>query len=198
MTFSRFVGRALLASFFINEGVKAVTKPNDQVEAAAPIADRVVPLAQKVAPASYAGYIPQETKTLVQATGAAQVIGGLAFATGIGRRFGATLLAASMLPHVAAAATAKAETTEEARGNRAKLLRNLSLLGATVLAAQDTEGNPSLGWRAGRVSRQISHDAQKQARSISKDATRLKKQAEKELKKAQKKTQKQISSVVSN
>lgn len=194
MSLIRFAGRAMLASYFVTEGIKAVTKPDEQVEAAEPIARRVVPLAQKAAPAQYAAYVPQETRTLVQATGVAQVLGGLAFAFGFGRRVGATALAASMLPHVAASVTSKADNSEERRANRAKLMRNVALLGATLLAANDTEGQPSLGWRASNASRRLARSADKQGKAISKDAEKLNRKAKKELKKARK----QIESAVSH
>ncbi|MCT1459416.1 DoxX family protein [Aestuariimicrobium sp. p3-SID1156] len=194
MSLIRFAGRAMLASYFVTEGIKAVTKPDEQVEAAEPIARRVVPLAQKAAPAQYAAYVPQETRTLVQATGVAQVLGGLAFAFGFGRRAGATALAASMLPHVGASVTSKATNSEERRANRAKLMRNVALLGATLLAANDTEGQPSLGWRASNASRRLARSADKQGKAISKDAEKLNRKAKKELKKARK----QIGSAVSH
>lgn len=194
MSLIRFAGRAMLASYFVSEGVKAVTKPDDHVDAADPIAQRVVPLAQKAAPAQYAAYVPQETRTLVQATGAAQVLGGLAFAFGMGRRVGATTLAATMVPHVVASAMAKPASLDEKRHKRSILMRNVALLGATLLASQDTEGQPSLGWRASNASRRIGKAADKQSRALSKDAEKLNRKAKKELKKARK----QIGSAVSN
>lgn len=182
MSLLRFVGRAALASYFMYEGVKAVTKPEDQIEAAEPIAQRVLPLAQKAVPASVAPYLPEQTKTLVQISGATQVVGGLAFATGWGRRFGASLLAITQVAHVVASVRQLPHGDKAAQ--RSVLLRNVALLGAAVLAAQDTQGKPGLGWRAEDANKRISKAADKKARSISKDAERLSRKAKKELKKA--------------
>lgn len=184
MSLLRFVGRSALASFFVYEGIKAVTKPGEQIEAAEPIAQRVVPLAQKAVPASFSPYVPEQTKTLVQISGAAQVVGGLAFATGWGRRLGAALLAVTQLGHVAASVSQLNDGDKSAR--RSVLLRNVALFGAAVLAAQDTQGKPGLGWRAEDANKRISKAADRKARSISKDAERLSRRAKRELKIAKK------------
>lgn len=187
MSLLRFVGRAALASFFVNEGVKAVTRPEERVEAADPIAQRIVPLAQKAAPASMAPYLPEQTRTLVQISGAAQVVGGLAFATGWGRRFGATLLALTSVPHVVASVQqALAAGPDEKDTARSVLLRNVSLLGATVLASRDTEGKPGLGWRAEATSKRVARVADRKAKAISKDAEKLSRKARRELRQARK------------
>lgn len=184
MSLLRFVGRAALASYFVYEGVKAVTKPEEQVEAAEPIAQRVVPLAQKAVPASVAPYLPEQTRTLVQLSGATQVVGGLAFASGFGRRLGAGLLALTQVSHVIA--SARQLNADDKSAARSKLVRNVALLGATVLAAQDTQGKPSLGWRAEDAGTRISKAADKKARAISKDAHKLSRRAKKELRNAKK------------
>ncbi|MGD8213532.1 DoxX family protein [Aestuariimicrobium sp. Y1814] len=192
MSLLRFVGRAALASYFVYEGVKAVTKPEQQVEAADPIAQRVVPLAQKAVPASVAPYLPEQTKTLVQLSGATQVVGGLAFATGVARRLGAGLLALTQLGHVVA--SVRGLNSDEKSAGRAKLLRNVALFGATLLAAQDTQGKPSLGWRAEDATTRLSRAADKKAKAISKDASKLSRKAKKELRQAKKQLESGLSS----
>ena len=184
MSLLRFFGRSALASYFVYEGIKAVTKPEEQIEAAEPIAQRVVPLAQKAVPASVASYVPEQTKTLVQISGATQVIGGLAFATGWGRRLGAGLMALTQVSHVIASVRQLNDGDKSA--GRSVLLRNVALLGAAVLAAKDTQGKPGLGWRAEDANKRISKAADRKARSISKDAERLSRKAKKELRHAKK------------
>ena len=157
------------------------------LEAAEAIAKKVVPLAQKAAPAQFAPYVPEQTKTLVQISGATQILGGLAFATGIGRRLGAGLLALTAIPHVIVAAKAAfAAAPDDKSSTRSILLRNIALLGATVLAANDTEGKPGLGWRAEDTSKRISKTVDKKTRAISKDAEKLSRKAHKELRGARK------------
>src|SRR5665811_2174009 len=113
MSLLRFAGRTMLASFFVVQGAKAVINPEPLVADADPFARAFVPLAQKVAPPSVAGYLPEDTKTLVRITGAAQIVGGLMLATGIGRRLGAGVLGLSMVPHVIASRPTKNSTAEE-------------------------------------------------------------------------------------
>ena len=149
MTLFHAASRTMLASYFVSSGIKAVRHPELLVPAAEPVADRMVPLAKKYAPAQVAGYVPEDTKTLVRVNGAAQVLGGLALATGKGRRLGAVVLAASLVPSTLARHPFWTRTTtEEKAQDRAHFVKNVSLLGGVLLAATDTEGKPSLAWRA--------------------------------------------------
>ena len=102
MTLLRAGARTMLASYFIVSGVKAVRNPDPLVPAAEPVADRVVPLVKKYAPQQIVTAIPEDTVNLVRANGAAQILGGLALASGKGRRLGALLLAGSLLPSTVA------------------------------------------------------------------------------------------------
>src|SRR4051794_21229485 len=102
MTLLRAASRTMLASYFVTSGYKAVRHPDLLVEAAEPVADRVVPVVKKYAPAQVAGFVPEDTKMLVRLNGAAQVVGGLALATGKGRRLGAVVLAATLVPSTVA------------------------------------------------------------------------------------------------
>lgn len=183
MNLLRAAARTMLASYFIVNGVKALREPEPLVEAAEPIAKRFVPLVQKAAPTEVAGYIPDDTRTLVQINGALQIVGGLSLATGLGRRFGSGLLALSMIPHVLASNPLKAGADKAAA--QSQLVKNIALLGGVVLAAQDTEGRPGLVWRAGheaerlgrgaaRTKDQIARDAQRTARQLTREARHAK------------------------
>jgi len=187
MSLLRFAARTMLASHFISQGVKSITSPEEQAEAAQPLAEQAVPLAQRAIPASYAGYIPEETATLVRINGGVQVAGGALFALGLGRRLGASMLVASQIPHVITAALqAKSARGEDAAPARSILLRNAAFLGATILASQDTEGQPSLGWRAEHAGKQISRSAQKQSRKTQRELEKARKNAKKQAKAAKK------------
>ena len=89
MTLLRAAARTMLASYFVASGVKALRDPDSLVPAAEPLVDKIVPLAKQYAPDQVAGCIPEDTATLVRVNGALQVVGGLALATGKGRRLGA-------------------------------------------------------------------------------------------------------------
>lgn len=184
----------MLASFFVINGVKTVLKPEPLLADAEPIVEKVVPLAQRVAPPSVAGYIPEDTQTLVRLTGAAQVLGGLSLATGLGRQMGAAILAASMVPHVIASRPSKNATADERATSRSIMLRNIALLGAAVIASQDTEGKPSLAWRANDAGHRLAGSVDKQKKALAKDAGKLNKAARKQAKDARK----QIESTFSN
>lgn len=191
MNLTRATGRSMLASFFVVNGAKAAAKPDALVADAEPIARKAVPLLQRVAPPSVANYIPEDTRTLVRATGAAQVLGGLGLATGMGRRLSATLLSASMVPHVMASRPAKGASAEERTAARSVMLRNVALLGAALIASQDTQGRPSLGYRANKQAHAISKAAAKEKKDLEKQAKALtspsnKRTAKKQAKKARK------------
>jgi len=98
MTVVRALARPLLSTIFVVQGAKAIRDPEPHVAKAQPVADRFVPLIQKVAPPQVGDRIPESTANLVRLNGAAQVIGGLALASGKGRRLGAVLLAGSLVP----------------------------------------------------------------------------------------------------
>jgi len=172
MSLLRFAGRTMLASFFVVQGAKAVMNPEPLVADADPFAKAFVPLAQKVAPASVAGYVPEDTKTLVRITGVAQVVGGLMLATGIGRRLGAGVLGLSMIPHVMASRSAKGSTTEEREIAKSQLLRNVALLGGAILASLDTQGRPSLAWLADDRRQRLAGDAERTAKHLTGSAKR--------------------------
>ncbi len=179
MTLLRAVGRTMLASFFVVNGAKAIAKPGAYAAEAETVADTVVPLAKKLAPAAVGEYIPSDTATLVRVSGAAQVVGGLSLATGVGRRLGAGLLALSQVPHVISSLTAKPTSSQAKAEQRSVLVRNIALLGATMIAAGDTEGKPGLTYRAGMVQRQLSASADRQAKKLTKQTKKAAKSAKK-------------------
>lgn len=170
----------MLASFFVVNGFKSARKPDQFVADAEPIAQKFVPLAQKVAPPTVSNYIPEDTKTLVRYTGIAQVIGGLGLATGIGRRGCSALLAATMIPHVLASRAPQGATAEQRTASRSVALRNVALLGAALIASRDTEGHPSIGWRAEREQQRLSRAASQQRRHLKKQQKHARKAIDKQ------------------
>lgn len=188
MNLVRGIGRLLLGGFFIVQGAKAVKDPAQFAPAAEPIAQRFVPLAQRTLPPEASAYVPEDPDTLVRLNGAASVLGGLGMATGISRRGGAYLAAASMLPHVLAA-DPRGASKEERSTQLGLLLRNLALLGAALVVSQDTAGQPSLAWRANDSRKRIAREADRTAkfvaqqtgntgRALAKDIKRYKREAQ--------------------
>ena len=92
----------------------------------------------------------------------------------------AALLALTSVPHVIASVKNPADATDsEKRAGRSILLRNVALLGATVLAAQDTQGKPGLTWRAEDTSHRIGRAAEKKAKALSRDAEKASRNGQK-------------------
>ncbi|HRA74969.1 MAG TPA: DoxX family protein [Propionicimonas sp.] len=147
MSLLRFVARSMLASYFVLNGVKAFRDPESQVAAAEPIVDKLMPLATSALPRQVSVYLPEDATGFVKCTGAAQVIGGVSLATGLFRRLGAGVLAATMVPHVIASNPLGVGPADREQA-RAQLAKNVALLGGVLLAALDTEGKPGLKWRA--------------------------------------------------
>jgi len=163
----------MLASYFVAAGIKAIRDPESLVPAAEPLVDRVVPLVKEYAPEQVAGYVPENTVTLVRINGIAQLVGGAALATGKGRRLGALLLAGSLIPStIAKHPFWTVQDPEERAQDRTHFLKNVSLLGGVLLASQDTEGKPSLAWRAQRGGESIAKETRRASKKLSKSTSK--------------------------
>jgi uncharacterized membrane protein YphA (DoxX/SURF4 family) len=147
MTISRRLARPMLASMFVAGGLDALRNPESKVKAA----DAVVGPLTEIVPS-----LPDNTETFVRVNGAIQVGAGVLLAVGKFRRLAALALIGSIIPTTYAGHRFWDETDE---GNRAQqrihFFKNLGLLGGLILEAVDTEGAPSLGWRARRQGRRV-------------------------------------------
>jgi putative oxidoreductase len=142
MALSRLVARPLLSSMFVFGGLDSLLHPDSKVKAAEAV---TVPLTERV-PA-----LPGDARTLVRVNGAVQVGAGLLLATGRWRRIASLALIGSIIPTTFAGHRFWEEDDEGTRRlQTVHFLKNLGLLGGLILAAVDTEGRPSLGWRARR------------------------------------------------
>ena len=142
MTLSRQIPRVMLSAMFIAGGIDSLRNPAAKV-----------PAAEKVAP-EIAGRLPlpDDTEQLVKINAAVQVGAGGLLALGKLPRLAALALSRVADPHhprrtpVLGGAGRRA-----ARAQRIHFLKNVGLLGGLLLAALDTEGRPSLRWRAERA-----------------------------------------------
>jgi uncharacterized membrane protein YphA (DoxX/SURF4 family) len=142
MSLSRRIARPLLASIFVAGGVDAINNPGSKAKAAEAV---TVPLTESV-PA-----LPRDTETLVRINGAVQVGAGLLLSVGRFRRLAALALIGSLVPTTYAGHRFWEEDDEMSRqAQRIHFLKNVGLVGGLLLAAVDTEGAPSLAWRARR------------------------------------------------
>ena len=145
MTLTRRVARPMLAAVFISGGIDALRDPGPKAEMAEPVADQ---LSDSPAP------LPEEPDQLVKVNGAVQLAAGGLLAIGRLPRLAAAALAASLIPTTLAG---HRFWEEDDPGTRAQqqihFLTNVGLVGGLLLATFDTEGAPSLGWRAKRAAR---------------------------------------------
>ncbi len=181
MTLLRSTARTMLASYFVVSGLKAVRDPESLVPAAEPLVDGVVPKVQRFAPEQIASLVPTDAKTWVRINGALELVGGIALATGKGRRLGAALLALSLVPTTIGKYPfwSRSDPAERA-ADRDHFLKNVSLLGGVLIASRDTEGRPSLGYRAqkggralARNTNAIASDTKKAGRKVAKETREL-------------------------
>jgi uncharacterized membrane protein YphA (DoxX/SURF4 family) len=185
MTVVRAIARPLLSGLFIIQGAKAIRNPEPLVPKAKPVADRMVPLVKKVAPPQVGDRIPESTKNLVRLNGAAQVLGGVALASGSARRTGAGLLAATLVPTTMAGHRFSEESDpDERRRQQTQFLKNLSVMGGLLLAIVDTEGKPGLAWRATHSTRAAKREGKRAAEAGGRQSRRLAAAAKREAKDA--------------
>ncbi|MGH9226198.1 MAG: DoxX family protein [Acidimicrobiales bacterium] len=144
MALTRRVARPFLAAPFVLGGIETLRNPAPKVAQAADVAPKGAgPLG-----------LPQDTEKLVKINSVVQIVGGLLLACGRFRRLTALALAGSLVP-TTLAGHAFWKVTDPAAQSRQKIQfsKNLGLLGGLILELVDTEGAPSLGWRAKRAAR---------------------------------------------
>jgi uncharacterized membrane protein YphA (DoxX/SURF4 family) len=181
MTVVRALARPLLSAIFIVQGASSIRNPEPLVPKAQPIADRLVPLAKRVAPAPLGDRIPESTANLVRLNGVVQVLAGLALASGKGRRLGATVLAVSLAPTTVAGHPFWQEKDKLDRNTqRIQFMKNLGLLGGLLLAAVDTEGQPGLAWRATHGVKAAKRETKRGAKLAKRETKQLAKAAKRE------------------
>ena len=166
MTITRLIARPMLASIFVASGINALRNTASHATKAQKITDRIVPLAQKAAPAVP---VPSDPTTLVRINAGTQIVAAAALATGRAPRLSATVLAASIVPTTLAGHRFWEETDPQAKAaQRLQFLKNTSIFGGLLLAGVDTDGRPGLAWRA----RRAATDVRREARRVAKDARR--------------------------
>lgn len=144
MSVIRKLARPLLAASFVSGGIETLKNPGPRVEMAESVAP---PIAERLP-------VPEETGQLVKLNAGVQVVAGVLLAMGRLRRLAACALAVSLVPTTLAGHRFWEQDDPAQRAQqRIHFLKNVGLLGGLVLAAVDTEGAPSLGWRAKRAAR---------------------------------------------
>jgi uncharacterized membrane protein YphA (DoxX/SURF4 family) len=164
MTPIRTLARPMLASMFVVGAVNALKNSEPVARRAKPVTDRVVTLANRVAPGVP---LPSNPETLVRINAGAQLFAAAALVSGRAPRLGAAILAGSLVPTTFAGHPFWEETDPEARAaQKIHFFKNVSMFGGTLIAAVDTGGKPGVAWRA----RHTADDVRRQARHLRRTA----------------------------
>ncbi|MEV0245482.1 DoxX family membrane protein [Nocardia sp. NPDC050712] len=140
----RRLARPLLATTFIVDGVDTLIHPEPRAKTAATLVQR----GERSLPDKYAAKLPADPGTIVRINAFAQVSAGALLAFGKAPRLASLVLAATVVP---ATITEQnfwdEEDPDRKTAKRTAFLKDVSLLGGLMIAAADTAGKPSLGWR---------------------------------------------------
>lgn len=135
----------MLASIFVAQGLETLQHPELVANRAEPVVKRMA----DVIPA-----IPGESEQAVRINGAIQVAAGTMLGLGWFPRTSALALAGTLVPTTIAGHPFWTEKDPAARKQqRIHFLKNVSMLGGLLIAAVDTDGNPSLAWRRRRAAK---------------------------------------------
>jgi uncharacterized membrane protein YphA (DoxX/SURF4 family) len=148
----RRIARPLLSVAFIGQGVDALRNPKPAADAARPALEGMRKL-----PDPIGANVPSDAENFARINAAVQIGGGLLLATGKLPRLASAALAFTVIPgslggHMFWNEQDQARKADERRA----FMTDLSLLGGLIIAAVDTEGKPSIGWRGRRAARKVS------------------------------------------
>ena len=134
----RALARPMLGAMFVYGGLDSARQPTTKVGKADTVVDAVTETLG----------LPGDTATWVRVNGVVQVAAGAALSAGKFPRLSALVLAGSLIPTTLAGHRYWEESDPQARaGQRIHFLKNVSLLGGLLIAADDTGGRPSIPWR---------------------------------------------------
>ena len=148
----RRVARPMLSAVFISRGVEALRSPKPAADATRQTLEELSKLPDPVGTS-----IPSDAETVARVNAAVQIGGGLLLATGKLPRVASAALALTVVPssvggHAFWNISDPARKAEERRA----FITDISLIGGLIIAAVDTAGRPSLGWRGRRAARKVS------------------------------------------
>ncbi len=177
----RRIARPLLAAPFVVLGVDALRHPDKRVPMARTVVDKVATAADKALPVQ----LPRDAEQWVKINAGVMVGAGSLLALNRLPRLSALLLTGSMLPTTLAGHRFwEYEDPQQRAPQKVQFLKNVGLVGALLLAAVDTEGKPSVGYRARKAARKAADSTEKSFEQAQKRAVKAQRKAEKRLKKA--------------
>ncbi|MFL6085434.1 MAG: DoxX family membrane protein [Mycobacterium sp.] len=148
----RRIARPMLSAVFISRGVDALRSPKPAADAARPTLEGLSKLPDPVG-----ANVPSNAETVARVNAAVQIGGGLLLASGKLPRVASAALALTVVPGSLGVHTFWRESDPHRKADeRRAFLTDVSLIGGLIIAAVDTEGKPSLGWRGRRAAHKVS------------------------------------------
>jgi len=175
----RRIARPMLAAPFVVLGYQALKNPGGRVEMARPIVEKVTEVADKQLPVQ----VPKDVEQWVRINAGVQVGAGALLGLGRLPRLSALLLTGSTVPTTLAGHRFWEKEGADRQQQLIHFLKNLGLAGALLIAADDTEGKPSVGWRAKKTATAAAAAAEASYEKASKKAAKAQKRASKQAKK---------------
>lgn len=141
----RRLARPMLSTIFIAGGVNALRDSAEHAQAAKPWLDKTVGRQSENIPDS----VPTEPETLVRIDAGVKIGAGALLALNKLPRLSSAALLGSLVPTTLANhAFWELEDEGQRQAQMTQFMKNVSLAGGLIIAASDTGGKPSLGWRA--------------------------------------------------
>jgi putative oxidoreductase len=172
----RRIARPMLAGTFIYGGIQTLRNPQSRVPGAAPIVEQITEIADKQLPVQ----VPRDVEQWVKINAGVHIGAGALLALGRLPRLSALALATSLVPTTFAGHRFwEHDDPKEKFGQLSHFLKNLGLLGGLLIAAVDTEGRPSVGFRARRAAKLATKATEKQLSRAQKRAAKAEKKSRK-------------------
>jgi uncharacterized membrane protein YphA (DoxX/SURF4 family) len=148
----RRIARPMLSAVFISRGVDALRSPKPAADAARPTLEGLSKLPDPVGTR-----VPSDAETFARINAAVQIGGGVLLASGKLPRLASAALALSVVPGSLGGHRFWSESDPQRKADeRRAFLTDVSLIGGLIIAAVDTEGKPSIGWRGRRAAYKVS------------------------------------------
>lgn len=142
----------MLSAVFISRGVEALRSPKPAADATRHTLEGLSKLPDPVGT-----NVPSNAETVAKVAAAVQIGGGLLLATGRLPRVASAALALSVVPSSLGGHSFWNEADPQRKADeRRAFVTDISLIGGLIIAAVDTEGKPSLGWRGRRAAHKVS------------------------------------------
>jgi uncharacterized membrane protein YphA (DoxX/SURF4 family) len=137
----RRVARPLLGTIFVWGGFNVLKHLEQHTKVAKPVLDAMG---------------ETDHREMVKLDAMVKIGAGIAFAAGVFPRMTALVLTGSLVPTTLAEHRFwEIEDPRERAAQQVQFMKNLGLAGGLLLAAADTHGKPSLGWRARKAAHEV-------------------------------------------